>query len=206
MERSNSTARSSSSLRRPRLEPHPMRHRAMAAFPVTFGHRRIIPPGPSHRANRGPGPDQPLPQRSPQFNLLGNVRDLENRGGHPGHDQGRRLSIPQVVAPQIHVVSTSFIAFSTLHHPRCVAATGQASRSRHATKTTSADSVGHRHLVKDTRARSRQTRQTSAKNHELHQKVFAPAVQALSERRGHGVLWLHGVPTSSGAACPFFPI
>jgi hypothetical protein len=74
-----------------------MRHRAMAATPVTFGHRRILPPGPGHRANRragrGSGPDQP------QLHLLGNLRDLENRGGHPGHDQGRRLSIPQVVAP-----------------------------------------------------------------------------------------------------------
>ena len=47
-----------------------MRHRAMAAFPVTFGHRRILPPGPGHRANRGPGPDQPLPKRSSQFNSV----------------------------------------------------------------------------------------------------------------------------------------
>jgi len=84
----------------------------MAAFPVTFGHRWILPPGPGHRANRGPGPDQPLPQRSPQFNLLGNVRDLENRGGHPGHDQGRRLSIPQVVAP-LYLEMRSWNAWSS---------------------------------------------------------------------------------------------
>ena len=48
----------------------------MTAFPVTFGHRRILPPGPGHRANHragyGPGPDQSKPalvpdQSSPIF-------------------------------------------------------------------------------------------------------------------------------------------
>ena len=70
-----------------------MRHRAMAAIPMTFGHRRILPPSPGHRANH------PVSQGFGPVPSLGNVCGLENRGGHPGHDQGRRLSIPQVVAP-----------------------------------------------------------------------------------------------------------
>jgi len=37
-------------------------------------------------------------QRRPRHRRRG--RRARKRGGHPGHDQGRRLSIPQVVAPQ----------------------------------------------------------------------------------------------------------
>jgi len=49
---------------------------------------RILPPAHPRRAS---GPRRPGPPCHEQ---------PKNRGGHPGHDQGRRQSIPQVVAPR----------------------------------------------------------------------------------------------------------
>ena len=40
----------------------------------------------------------------------------KKRGGHPGHDQGRRLSIPQVAAPQISLK----LALSLSRMNRCI--------------------------------------------------------------------------------------
>jgi len=41
---------------------------------------------------------------------------IRSRGGHPGHDQGRRLSIPLVVAPQdLRII----VSKSTRQHRRC---------------------------------------------------------------------------------------
>jgi hypothetical protein len=59
-----------------------MRHRAMA-FSATVIGRGILPPANLGSANAH------LERRA----------ETGKRGGHPGHDQGRRLSIPQVVAP-----------------------------------------------------------------------------------------------------------
>ena len=79
----------------------------MAAFLVTFGPPGFYRPGQATVQTAALARTIPFPTFVPvqsstssfQSNLLGNVRDLKNRGGHPGHDQGRRLSIPQVVAP-----------------------------------------------------------------------------------------------------------
>ena len=100
MNRSNSSARSRKSRRAPTLEPHPMRHRAIAFCTRRQG-RAILPvcrplgKTPPHDFAAKPRKKAVTPNRPFPAN------HRSKPGGHPGHDKSRRLSLPPVVAPEM---------------------------------------------------------------------------------------------------------
>ena len=100
----------------------------------------------------------------------------KKRGGHPGHDQGRRLSIPQVAAPQISLK----LALSDSRMNRCINCI-RPIEALH-TRLSGGHSVGPAWLVKDSAQAWLEKREIAGENRTSKKYFFDAALRPLQAR------------------------